>query len=106
MDRKVIDDREETAVIFRVWPQREGGDVIALMPYEPATSDGRYITSYQHIGQHGAADYFGVMRDTRPATPEQFAPLKRELEQIGYRVNWITRANRRRMQEARNAQRA
>lgn len=40
--------------------------------------------SYEHVGQHGAADPSGVMRRTVAATPEEYSELKNELEQIGY----------------------
>jgi len=41
-------------------------------------------TSYQHTGQHGkCADSFAR---AKRATPEQYAPLLRELESIGYSV--------------------
>jgi hypothetical protein len=82
-----------TRVVFRRWPAREGGDVIALMPELPE-HDG-YVTSYMHIGQHGAASYPGVIRDTRPATETEYAPLLRELTQIGYRVQVCQRRSRR-----------
>jgi hypothetical protein len=64
-----------TRVIFRTWPN---GDVIALMPDEDF--DGRRCTSYMHLGQHGGASYPLVVRLTRPATPEEYGPLLRELE--------------------------
>ena len=82
-----------TEVVFRVF--RDGGDVIALFPYEPTTYAGLYCTSYQRIGQHGAADYEGLMRSrTRPATPEEAEPLRLELQRIGYRLKAIKRAPR------------
>lgn len=68
-------------VVFRVF---KTGDVIALFPMEPATTDGRYITSYMHIGQHSAADYHGVIGDTRPATEAEYTPLRKELESAPY----------------------
>ena len=77
---------EETPVrvIFRVWRQKPQ-NVIALFPDEDF--DGRgHCSSYEHIGQHGAADFFGVLRPSRLPTPEEYAPLQRELEQIGYRL--------------------
>lgn len=72
-------ENEITTVVFRVW---EGGDVFALFP---EIDDGRgYCSSYEQLGQHAPADYRGCIRDTSPATPEQYAALKRELEAIGY----------------------
>lgn len=86
--------RRPVVVIFRVWrcsPIRDGGGVIALMPCEPATVDGRYCTSYEHLGQHAAADYAGVIRQSRPATPEEYAPLLRELQGVPYRYRFNVR---------------
>jgi hypothetical protein len=69
-------------VVFRVWPN---GDVIALFPDEPADNEG-HCMSYEHFGQHGAADYRHVSSQTRPATTEEAAELKAELENIGYKL--------------------
>jgi hypothetical protein len=69
-----------TRVVFRFW--RESYDVIALFPDIPET--GGACMSYEHVGQHGGADYSHVVAQSRPATPEEYAPLKRELESIGY----------------------
>lgn len=66
-------------VVFRRW--KEGG-VIALFPDQP---EGRgLVNSYEHVGQHGAADYHGVVRDTKPAKPAEYRGLLRELKNIGY----------------------
>lgn len=72
-----------TQVIFRT--DRIGGEVFALFPHlrEP---HGR-IRCYAHIGQHGAANYQTCIDISRPATPDEYAPLKRELETIGYKLN-------------------
>jgi len=69
-------------VIFRIWP---GGDVTALWPYLivdwPSSS---YCQSYEHIGQHGAADYHYVIKQTRPAKENEYADLLKELQSLGY----------------------
>ena len=70
---------ETTKVIFRKY---KDGEVIALMP-EEKWSDG-CVTSYAHIGQHSGADYNKVMRDTKPATADEYASLYNELKQVGY----------------------
>ena len=75
-----------TPVIFRVFPKKEGGDVIALFPTLPGSHEWWTCSSYMHVGQHGAADCRGLIDSTRPATPEQYATLKRELESIGYKL--------------------
>lgn len=91
-----------TVVVFRKF--RNGGDVIALFPYLPGTNDLSTCSSYQHIGQHGSADYSGCMRASVPATPEEYASLKHELEgaPFGYRlqVQLTAHATRRRREAA------
>lgn len=74
-------DTEKTLVVFRTF--KKGGDVIALFPEIPGDSKGN-VSSYMHIGQHGAASYHGVIADTRPSTPEEIEPLKTELESEPY----------------------
>lgn len=69
-----------TKVIFRKF---KCGDVIALFPQEPATLDGHLCVSYMHVGQHSAASP-SIVRDTKPASIEEFRKLLWELEQIGY----------------------
>jgi hypothetical protein len=70
-------------VVFRRFPD---GDVIALFPCLAAEClDPWPCQSYMHVGQHGAADP-RIVHDTRPARPHEYAALKAELEQIGYRL--------------------
>ena len=80
-------------VIFRtreqfLWSRKEyEREVIALFPELPGDND-PYSTclSYQHVGQHGAAAV-SLMDVTRPATPEEYAPLMRELvAAVGYNL--------------------
>lgn len=70
-------ENDVVSVVFRTYPD---GDVIAVMPGLDANGDGRFCTCYMHVGQHGAADYHAVIRQTRPATDAERAPLQRELE--------------------------
>ena len=88
-----------TPVIFRTF--RNGGDVIALFPTVAHDREGRYIQSYQRLGQHGPASPGLVSQHTRPATAEEIEPLRRELVQIGYddlhEVRRMTAAHRREM---------
>ena len=71
-------------VVFRRWPEAQGGDVIALFPNMAETDEynADRVMSYQHVGQHGAADYAHVVNVTRPATLLEFAPLLAELSGI------------------------
>ena len=83
--------KEVTFVVFRKW--RETGDVIALFPALPADIHGRYCDAYEHVGQHGGADYHGVIQATRPVSGSEAASLKRELTRRGYRLVVIQRAS-------------
>lgn len=78
----MIPDTEFTDVIFRRF---RDGDVIALFPTLPGTNDWpNDCQSYQHVGQHGTASVFLTL-DTKPAAPEHYAALLRELISLGYR---------------------
>ena len=68
-------------VVFRRF--KEGG-VIALFPYIPWNESENTITSYMHAGQHGAADYKGIISGTLPATEKEYRSLLVELKSIGY----------------------
>lgn len=72
-------------IIFRKWPASEGGGVIALFPTMLGTSNLHTCNSYEHIGQHGAADPQGVIQRTKAARPSEYASLLKELHKIGYR---------------------
>lgn len=81
-------------VIFRKWPKKEGGGVIALFPGIAATVGNPYhCQSYEHVGQHGAAS-FDLVNCTRKAKPEEYADLKKELERIGYALTIAHRFTR------------
>lgn len=71
----------EVKVIFRKWSD---GDIVALFPEIPGDRKGWLCESYMHVGQHGAANCSGVIENTRPASPEEYEALLRELGSIGY----------------------
>lgn len=52
------------------------------------SEDGEFRLSYSRVGQHSSChpDYLDLCT---PATPEEYAPLKEELESIGYILNII-----------------
>lgn len=78
-------EKQKITVIFRAWKHKPH-TIIALFPYEEADHQGRCL-SYEHIGQHGAADYSYVIAATHPATPNSYARLKHELENlVGYEL--------------------
>lgn len=74
----------KTKVIFRKW--KESGDIIAFFPEEPGNWNATTCNSYEHYGQHGSAslDIVNDRKFTVPATPDEYADLKAELERIGY----------------------
>jgi hypothetical protein len=96
-------DDVPTPTIFRRY---RDGDIIALFPTIPADLQGNCL-SYQHVGQHGAASPAHVIARTRPATPEEYAALRVELESIGYTLRVVRRTTRQmaeeRLAEARRA---
>lgn len=69
-----------TKVIFRKW--KDNGDIIAFFP---DVDWGRgLIGSYMLLDQHAGTSYQQCLRDTVPASPEEYADLLAELKQIGY----------------------
>ena len=82
-------DTYKTKVIFRVW-KKEPKTVIAFFP---EIHEGNYcILSYEHLGQHGGAKYFGLISETRLAKPEEYKDLFSELELIGYNLKVLKKA--------------
>jgi hypothetical protein len=84
----------KTKVIFRIWPKKQGGEVIALFPGIAGTV-GRPDTceAYQHLGQHAAAT-LSLTRHCKLATPAQYKELAGELRRIGYSLKICKRATR------------
>jgi hypothetical protein len=82
-----------TKTVFRTF--RQSGETIAIFPEEPADIRGDFCMSYMQIGQHGAASPMGAefASITRPATPEEIAPLRRELGAIGYKLAPVLRVS-------------
>lgn len=71
-------------VMFRV-SRNDSSDVYALFPDQAGTvGDPGSCTCYQHVGQHSAADYRGCINSSRPATPDEYLSLKKELERAPY----------------------
>ena len=82
-------DTYKTDVIFRSQKNGEDVSVFALFPHIVETINGD-VLCYDHIGQHGGADYKHCIKVSRPATPEEYSCLKTELEnEFGYNLNVI-----------------
>jgi hypothetical protein len=91
-------------VVVRVC-KSDPDDVFALFPTDPADIYGHLCTSYQHIGQHSAADYYHCIRNSRPATRREATPLLSEVRRIGCRPRMLQRASRRHHDERLSAAR-
>ncbi len=87
-----------TVVVFRVWKWNGRDSVIALFPHVPAVDPFipgvSFCESYEHVGQHGSADYAGCVRRSRPATEVEYASLKHELESPPF--GYVLKVQRRR----------
>jgi hypothetical protein len=89
-------------VIFRKFKKDCNGsryplseDIIAFLP-EIKEVNPSMMMSYMHIGQHGEADYYGLLRDTVLASQVEYMPLLKELEGIyGEPIKPIFKYNRR-----------
>jgi len=79
----------KTEVIFR---KSRDGEVIAIFPYILWDHNGN-VTSYMHIGQHGACGIFFTWVFPKLATPEEYKPLLDELTQVGYDFKIVKRVN-------------
>ena len=77
-----------TKTVFRTFPN---GNVIAIFPEIPATSEGHFCQSYMQVGRHGAAAI--IPQGSRPSTREEIDSLKPELEKIGYKIQEIKKVS-------------
>lgn len=80
---------KDTAITKVVFRKYRSGEILALFPYEDWAST--TCSSYMHVGQHGGANYVHCIYTTKPATPDEYADLKSELESIGYNLQVIKR---------------
>ena len=97
-------NEDKTPVVFRVWRGKFAGDVLALFPAQCDSVDKPYCMAFEHVGQHGAADYDHVIRSSRPATASEYARLKVELEAepYNYKLKVYSRATPKHRQERYN----
>lgn len=66
-------------VIFR---KESDGTIVAIFPTICEGYAGWHMLCYAHIGQHGTASLDYYQRDTKPALPDEYAPLLSELTAI------------------------
>jgi len=90
----VIVDNFKTDVMFRKDITKDfKGTIFAVFPHEVDNYRGDIMT-YQHVGQHSSGDYQVCLQQSKPATVEESADLKREMEGLGYDLNIVRRQNR------------
>ena len=99
-------------VMYRKYTNKIG-EVLALFPYMPHDSSGSLVACYAHLGQHGGADVAHVMASTRPARPDEYADLHRELTQFyehthfsrcpDYKLRIVKRRSTKRLKSLRKA---
>lgn len=66
----------------------DDGEVIAIFPtiFPVPENSTNEVLSYMHVGQHGMCMEC-LVNELEKASKEEYAPLKKELEMIGYSVN-------------------
>ena len=93
-------DTHFTDIIFRVDTTADfKGTVFALFPHEVADHSGN-VTSYQHVGQHSAADFLYCIGSSRPATPAEYKDLLAEMEGLGYNIKVRQKINQKKYIES------
>lgn len=91
LNEAIEKDSYPTNVIFLKHEFNGNDDVYAFFPDEKFDSEGNYA-SYSHIGQHSACS-LDYVKESTPASPEEYADLKNELEGLGYNLNVETSLN-------------
>jgi len=89
--KPIVTENDElpTKVMFLVNDRdQKNADVFAYFPEENYDNAGKYKTAYSHIGQHSSASP-EYAAESRPASPEEYADLKAELESIGYNLDVV-----------------
>ncbi len=103
-------DKPQTIeVMFRKYRDKSAA-ILAVFPYEAHDQAGTFVTCYAQIGQHGGAQMAHVHSATRPAKPDEYDALYRELKHIYerpkfpgdpvYQLKIIERRSPKRMREA------
>lgn len=82
-----INENERVNVKFLVHP--DDNEVFAYFPEMNYDKSGKFKSAYSQVGQHSPC-HPEYARESRPATPEEYADLKDELEnQVGYSLNVV-----------------
>lgn len=67
-------------------------DLFAYFPEENFDREGKFKTSYSHMGQHSAV-HPAYAKESRQAKPYEYKDLKAELESIGYKLEVLNQTN-------------
>lgn len=79
----------ESVVLFRK-SIVDSDEITAVFPFEEGIRNRDAIVScYAHVGQHSTCHLDWVTENTRAATPEEYADLKRELESAPFEYKFI-----------------
>ena len=81
------DQPQTIDVMFRKY-RDTSAEILAVFPYEAHDRSGQLVTCYAHVGQHGGATMEHVHSATRPAKPDEYADLYRELQGIYERAKF------------------
>ncbi len=103
-------DKPQTIeVMFRKYRDKSAA-ILAVFPYVPHNRAQTLVACYARIGQHGSAQMTHVLSATRPAKPDEYNELYRELKHIYerthfprdpvYQLKIIERRSSKRMREA------
>jgi len=87
-------DTEITKVIFRKWNKAidKNQGIIAIFPEELGTMSCYTCDSWEWVGEHGACEPEGVIRNSKPATESEYLEVKNYLENhYGYKLEVIQR---------------
>ena len=95
-------DNFKTTVIFRKDKSNKYADnITAVFPYLVQGGSVPLMECYAHVGQHGSCSYDWYLQDTKPAKPDEYASLKRELEDnYGYDLDIKQKINADKFREA------
>jgi len=86
-------DNYKTDIVFRIDTSKNfNGTVFALFPHEVSTIDG-LVNCFQHVGQHSSAEYNHCINTSKLATADEYADIKKEMENIGYDINVVKKRN-------------
>jgi hypothetical protein len=69
-------------IVFRWWGDESGPVALFIDTLTPKG----FCQEYAEYPNKGFAYYPGVINNSRPATPEEYQPLKNQLELLGYEV--------------------